>query len=74
MGLVRRRWNRRSSARARNIGTGATGLFADYPIPILLPTDVFLNLNRVLITVDVTLLLWNLTLVYELLRGGRKSA
>ena len=36
-------------------------MLAYYPIPILLPTDVLLNLNRVLITVDITLLFWNLT-------------
>ena len=49
---MRRRRNRRRSAWARNIGTGAAGLLADYPIPILLPTDVFLNLNGMLIAVD----------------------
>ena len=35
-------------------------MFANYPIPILLPTDVLLNLNGVLITIDITLLFRNL--------------
>ena len=58
---MRRRRNRRRSAGARNIGMGAAGLLANYPIPILLPMDVLLNLNGMLIAVDVTVLLRNLT-------------
>ena len=40
---------------------GAAGLFANYPIPILFPTDVLLNLNRVLISVDIALFLRDFT-------------
>ena len=39
---------------------GAAGLLADYPIPILFPMDVLLNLNRMLIAVDIALSLRNL--------------
>ena len=35
-------------------------LLTNYPIPILLPMDVLLNLNGVLIAIDITLLLRDL--------------
>ena len=60
LGLVGRRWNWCRSAGARNIRTGVARLVANYPFPILLLTDVLLNLNRMLITIDVTLLFRNL--------------
>ena len=40
---------------------GAARLLANYPIPILFLTDVLLNLNRMLITVDVTFFLRDFT-------------
>ena len=42
---------------------GVARLLANYPIPILLLTDVLLNLNRMLIAIDVSFLLGNLTLI-----------
>ena len=45
------------------------GLLADYPIPILLPIDVLLNLNRVLVAINITLLLQNLMRAPRLSRG-----
>ena len=42
---------------------GVSGLLTDYLVPILLLTDVLLNLNGVLIAVHIALLLRNLTRV-----------
>ena len=66
LGLVRRRRNRHRGAGARNIGSRVAGLLTNYLIPILLPADVFLNLNRMLVTIDIAFLLRNLTRVPRL--------
>ena len=55
MGLVRRERNWCWGAGARNIGLRAARLLTNYLIPILFPTDVLLNLNRMLVTIYVTL-------------------
>ena len=60
MGLVRRSRNQHRGARARNIGLRVARLLTNYLIPILFPMDVLLNLNRMLIAIDITLLFGNL--------------
>ena len=81
LGLARKGKNWCMGAWARNIGLRVAGLLTDYPIPILFPMGVFLNLNRVLVTVHIALLLGNLMHVPRMFgglqqrsdRGGRFS-